>query len=256
MKQTPIASRSLLVKPLGRKAYGSITHLPGSRLGPGDHRCDLGQARICTVSSRDRHDRILVTEKLDGANTAVVKHHGTILALSRAGYRTDHSLYAHHQMFAAWVLSRQDRFDALLNEGEQLSGEWLALAHGTRYMLSHDPWVVFDGFDAAHRRWLWAQLEDRVGDQFVLPRVLHAGGSLSVEVALAMLGATGFHGAQDVPEGAVWRVERKGQVDFVAKFVRSDKVDGRYLPEITGGDPVWNWSPDTGNTTASKEGPL
>jgi hypothetical protein len=32
-------------------------------------------------------------------------------------------------------------------------------------------------------------------------------------------------------------------VDFLAKWVRPDKVDGMYLPEISGKEPVWNWRP-------------
>lgn len=36
----------LPTKPLGHKAYGSIPHLPTSRLGPGDHHVTEGQARI------------------------------------------------------------------------------------------------------------------------------------------------------------------------------------------------------------------
>lgn len=35
-------------KPLGIKAYGSIPHLPGSRLGAGDHHLAIGQALIAT----------------------------------------------------------------------------------------------------------------------------------------------------------------------------------------------------------------
>lgn len=73
-------------KPLGRKAYGSIGHLPGSRLGPGDHHVHAGQGRICTLVARDRHDQIIVTEKVDGSCCAVAKVEGQILALGRAGY--------------------------------------------------------------------------------------------------------------------------------------------------------------------------
>ncbi len=53
-------------KPLGIKNYGHIPHLPGSRMGPGDHHCDAGQARIATQTLRDRHDSVIVLEKLDG----------------------------------------------------------------------------------------------------------------------------------------------------------------------------------------------
>jgi hypothetical protein len=51
------------------------------------------------------------------------------------------------------------------------------------------------------------------------------------------------HGAIDEPEGAVWRVERQGQVDFLTKYVRPGKADGCYLPELSGEEPVWNWRP-------------
>lgn len=35
----------------------------------------------------------------------------------------------------------------------------------------------------------------------------------------------------DKIEGAVWRVERKGVVDFLAKYVRHGKVDGKYIDQ-------------------------
>ena len=60
---------------------------------------------------------------------------------------------------------------------------------------------------------------------------------------MKMLGQFGFHGALEPVEGAVWRVERKGKVDFLGKYVRPDKIDGCYLPEINGGAAVWNWRP-------------
>lgn len=48
---------------------------------------------------------------------------------------------------------------------------------------------------------------------------------------------------RDEIEGVVYRVERHGEVDFLAKWVRPDKVDGCFLPEISGKEPVWNWKP-------------
>jgi hypothetical protein len=35
--------------------------------------------------------------------------------------------------------------------------------------------------------------------------------------------------------------ERIWQVDFLVKYVRPDKLDGIYLPELSGKEPVWNW---------------
>lgn len=91
------------IKPLGHRAYGSIPHLPGSRLGPGDHHCGEGQARIATIKTRDRHDIVIVQEKLDGSNCSVAKIEGKIIALTRAGYEAITSEYPVHRAFSKYV---------------------------------------------------------------------------------------------------------------------------------------------------------
>jgi len=40
------------------------------------------------------------------------------------------------------------------------------------------------------------------------------------------------------------RVERNAKVDFLTKWVRPDKEDGRYLPDVSGQRAVWNWRPE------------
>jgi hypothetical protein len=78
--------------------------------------------------------------------------------------------------------------------------------------------------------------------------LIHEGGPLSIAAAMARLAEGGFHGAIDPVEGAVWRVERRTgdtrRVDFLAKYVRPDKVDGSLLSENTGCPAVWNWRPE------------
>ena len=132
------------VKPLGQKAYGSIPHLPGSRLGEGDHHVSEGQAIIATKKTRDKNDLVIVQEKLDGSNCSVAKVNGQVSALGRSGYLAETSPYPQHQLFAKWVRSEEPRFAKLLNEGERVCGEWLAQAHGTKYNLQHEPFVPFD----------------------------------------------------------------------------------------------------------------
>src|ERR1044072_7378545 len=97
-------------KPLGIKNYGSIAHLPDSRMGAGDHHCDPGQARIATEKQRDRHDRIIVQEKLDGSNVGVARIDDKIFPLTRAGYTADTSPYRQHWEFGNWVYANQTRF--------------------------------------------------------------------------------------------------------------------------------------------------
>ena len=231
------------IKPLGRKAYGSIPHLPGSRLGPGDHHCHPGQETICCIKARDRHDRIIVTEKLDGGNVAIAKLGGVIHALGRAGYPAITSPFEQHHFFDAWVKDSPGLWSAMLSDGEALHGEWLAMAHGTRYDLPHGPFVAFD-LTRDGSRVLHDELVERCERYSITtPKVISDGSPIAVDAALELLGEQGHHGALEPVEGAVWRVERRGKFDFLAKFVRPDKQDGKYLAEIGGGEPYWHWRP-------------
>lgn len=241
------------IKPLGRKAYGSIGHLPCSRIGPGDHFVHVGQQAICTVKPR-KGDRIIVNEKLDGACMSVANIDGNLIALSRAGYAARDALYEHLKIFDDYVCERHEDFAAIVQPGERVVGEWLALAHGTIYdpnCESFAPFIAFDLFRGKDRV-LRDEFMERVAPRFQTAAVLSDGPwALCVEGALSKLIGChangfhwkGFHGALDDVEGAVWRVEREGRVDFLAKFVRHEKMDGKYLPNISGRDPIWHWQP-------------
>jgi hypothetical protein len=240
-------------KPLGGKNYGSIAHLPGSRMGPGDHKCHEGQERICNTQTRDKHDLIIVLEKLDGSNVGVAKVNGEIVALTRAGYLAHTSPYEQHHIFGRWVQENAPKFAGVLSEGERIVGEWLIQAHGTRYDLTgRSPFVAFDIIRSGMEREPWAEVKRRLEGRFSLPFEAHSGGAISIADAMENLGEYGKYGALDPIEGAVWRVERNelvskhqsGErrwcVDFLAKYVRPDKADGTYLESVTGKPPVFN----------------
>ena len=226
------------IKPLNGKNYGSICHLPESRMGPSDHHCHEGQSRICTIKTRDKNDIIIVQEKLDGSNVGVCRVDDEILAISRAGYLCWDSSYEQHRRFALWVNVNKYRFMSILNNGERLCGEWLAQAHSTRYKLAHEPFVAFDLIKNRMDRITFDEFNDRLKGLFVTPKLLHVGGSISIESSMKLLGKYGHHGAIDEVEGIVYRVERNGKVDFLAKYVRPDKQDGVYLHGEQ--DIVWN----------------
>src|SRR5882724_9419662 len=92
-------------KPSRMKSYGHITHLPGSRMGTGDHKCEAGEARIATLKARDRHDNIIVQEKLDGKNVGVARLDGALYPLVRAGYVADTSRFEQHWRFLRLTLA-------------------------------------------------------------------------------------------------------------------------------------------------------
>lgn len=234
------------IKPLGRKAYGSIGHIHGSRLGPGDHHVHEGQSAICTTAA-PKGTRVTVQTKLDGSCVAAaLLDTGELVALGRAGYLARTSNYEMHHMWADWVETNEARFRHVLQPGERLVGEWLAQAHGTRYDLTgREPFVAFD-IMTGDRRLTTDEFADRLyegvwGDDepFATPDTM--SGPLDPLDALNEL----YDYGADEPEGVVYRVEtvRRGEwtVDFLAKWVRPDKIDGQYLT----GEAVWNWRPET-----------
>lgn len=138
---------------------------------------------------------------------------------------------------------KQD-FRYVLQEGERVCGEWLMQAHGTIYKLPHEPLVIFD-LMKDHTRLQYDALLNRVKQGgFTVPKLLHRGNPISIQYAIDILGEHGYHGAVDKAEGCVWRIERKGVVDFLVKYVRPEKTDGIYLPEISKKEPIWNWFPN------------
>ncbi len=240
-------------KPLGHKSYGHIPHLPLSRMGPSDHKCNEGQARIATEKKRDKHDVIICQEKLDGSNVGVAKLDREIIALTRAGYLASTSPYEQHHYFSKWVEKNKLRFNEILNEGERICGEWLLMAHGTRYNLPSEPFVAFDIFDNKNQRLIWDAFTERnkPDDLFFPAIVLSHNDPISIKDAIIKLNEYNFYGAIDEREGCVWRVERnkiinqqtgerKRVVDFLVKYVRPDKQDGIYMESISGKPPVWN----------------
>lgn len=230
------------MKPLGRKTYGSIGHLPTSRLGPGDWHVHEGQARIATQKLRDKHDRVFVQEKLDGSCCGVgLLDDGQIVALGRAGYLAQSSKFEQHQLFAHWVRENEDRFRAVLDTpGERVVGEWMAQAHGTVYAIAGDPFVAFDIMQGTERL-PTLDTYARLGGYFETPHLVETEPVDPVELFNRCRG--GFFAAEGDCEGFVYRVERHGKVDFLAKWVRPDKVDGCLLPEMSGKDAVWLWRP-------------
>lgn len=218
----------------------------GTGLAAGkDYGIHEGQAKILTKKAPKGY-RIIVQEKLDGSNVAVANIDGELVAINRAGYPCVSAPWEQHRLFHLWVLNNPDRF-AFLRPGERVCGEWLAQAHGTRYRLPHEPFVAFDIIAGAPDakgvvpRMTFDEVRNRC-EGLVQPDLISDGPPCPVETALDLLRPE-VHGALDPIEGCVWRAERDGRVEFLAKYVRPDKVDGCYLPEVSGVDPVWNWRP-------------
>lgn len=124
----------------------------------------------------------------------------------------------------------------------------MAMAIGTTYDTSHSGFAPFIAFDLfrENKRVLTDEFVARVtSHDLPLRHCLHDGAeALSLDLIVERLGTYGHHGALEPVEGAIWRVEREGRVDFLAKYVHPHKIDGKYLPsEETGAQAIYYWEP-------------
>lgn len=218
-------------------AYGSIGHLPNSRLGEGDHSIDPAQAAICT-DGRPGLD-VYVQTKLDGACVAVYRDDDILYPITRNGYDCAMSNFEHHRMFARWAAIHYDQIMDTIDPGQKLVGEWLALAHGTIYSGLTDETVFrpFDIFTGKIRIGI-QELYYRLGHGMMFPPDC-IDKAMQPEVAMAQLNDSGA----DEPEGVVYKVYRLNAHAFSAKWVQPNKIDGKYLKNEDGTihEPVWNW---------------
>jgi len=211
------------------KNYGSIPHFSFSRLGPGDHYCNPGQEKIMTENTRSWKDLIIVTEKLDGSNVGIIRKNG-IHAITRSGYSANSSNYDQHKMFSVWI--KDYNFD-FLDENERIVGEWMYLAHGTKYIIDNQDLLFrpFDIFDKNNNRISYMNFLDRIRyTKFTPPKLLHIGSAVKIKHIEKKLQNIDCIRIEKC-EGAVYRCEKDGIFDFLIKYVRHNKVDGKYLKE-------------------------
>lgn len=231
--------RGKMKKAISGRNYGSIPHLLDSKLGDHDKYIHEGQDAIIRKGGRDKHDAVYVSLKLDGTNVGVARKGDQLIPVQRKGYDCRTSPYEQHHKFADFVEDHRPQFLNLLKDGERIAGEWIYQASGIQYELSELPFVPFDIFNASGERepWLymcaWVESVSDFCPPFFLERKFKDHFRESSR-DLEMLG-TDFHARPmscDLHEGLVYRVERKGKFDFMAKWVRQDFHPGKYLPGV------------------------
>ncbi|MEM6737213.1 MAG: hypothetical protein AAF620_14205 [Bacteroidota bacterium] len=98
------------------------------------------------------------------------------------------------------------------------------------YKLDHEPFVPFDLMIAEKRTNYMDFVKRILPHDFVLPNLIHIGQPIAIKHFESVV-ENGSHGATEKIEGGIWRVERKQQVDFLIKYVKNGKEDGKYLSE-------------------------
>lgn len=228
-------------KVLPYKTYNKIGHLSKSRLGEGDHFIDSKTEAQLTKQLTDPLALIYVEEKLDGSNVCVVRWKGELRCLTRSGYDCEKSNQEQHRMFARWVHNRRDLLGILLCEEEdRVVGEWLVLAHGTKYQVDwgNEAFIAFDLYTKNREVYYFDKIKLFSSVGLKTPRLLHLGGACSTNRAIKLLEEPSYHKPEDA-EGVIYRMERMGNKPSIkAKLVKKNKEDGKYIKD---GQVIWNW---------------
>ncbi|WP_260393890.1 hypothetical protein [Riemerella anatipestifer] len=108
--------------------------------------------------------------------------------------------------------------------------------------INTEPIVFFDYFSPENKRWTQDNLLEKLNHyELNSPRLLHKGDAISTELLIPILNQkTPTIESVELPEGMVYRMERKDEVDFLAKWVRSDFCNGQYNIHTENDTPVWN----------------
>ncbi|MEN0062683.1 MAG: RNA ligase family protein [Myxococcota bacterium] len=123
------------------RKYPRIPHLPGSaRHGDDD------QVPWASMQAFVGH-RVVVTEKLDGANAGVSFVSGALQLQSRGHVLTGGARERHFALFKAWAAAQEAALYEALGERFVVYGEWLYARHTVFYDALPHYFVAFDVYD-------------------------------------------------------------------------------------------------------------
>jgi hypothetical protein len=130
--------------------YPRTPHLAGSRLQPGDE--DLAQVPLAAL----RDARVVIEEKVDGANAAFRFDDGGRLHLqSRGHFLTGGGRERHFDLFKRWATAHQARFFERLGPRFVVFGEWVYAKHTIFYDRLPGYFLEYDVLDLrGARQWL------------------------------------------------------------------------------------------------------
>jgi ATP-dependent RNA circularization protein (DNA/RNA ligase family) len=117
-------------------------HLEGSRLQSGDE--DLSQVRVSELFGK----RVIIEEKVDGANAGIsFSHDGSLLLQSRGHYLTGGPREKHWDLFKQWAAVHEATLLNIIGDRYIIYGEWLFAKHTVFYDLLPHYFLAFDVFD-------------------------------------------------------------------------------------------------------------
>ncbi|MGN1235385.1 MAG: RNA ligase family protein [Christensenellaceae bacterium] len=124
------------------RKYPRTPHLEGSRLQPGDE--DLSQVRFSEIAGK----RLVVEEKIDGANSAIsFSSKGDLYLQSRGHYLTGGYRERHYHLMKQWANVHRESFYSVLGNRYIMYGEWMYAKHTVFYDALPAYFMEFDIYD-------------------------------------------------------------------------------------------------------------
>ncbi|MEV6104411.1 RNA ligase family protein [Streptomyces sp. NPDC051940] len=215
------------------RKYPRTPHLQGSRLQPGDE--DLAQVPFARIAGR----RLVVEEKLDGANAAVSFGPGGELRLqSRGHYLTGGPREKQFARFKAWAAAVAPQLYERLGERYVLYGEWLYAKHTVFYDALPHYFCEFDVLDREDATFLDTprRRELLAGTPVCSVPVLHEGPLRTLAELTALVGPSTVRTPrwrEALREAAV--AQGLDPERTAAETDASDDMEGLYLKVEEGG---------------------
>ncbi len=131
--------------------YPRTLHIQGSRFQHGDH--DLEAVPWEDLAGK----RLVVEEKMDGANAGISFEDGKLMLQSRGHYLRGGAREKHFAMFKQWAASRETELYEILGETHVMYGEWLFAKHTCFYDALPHYFMEFDILEKKTSRFLSTQ---------------------------------------------------------------------------------------------------
>lgn len=216
--------------------YPRTPHLEGSCLQPGDE--DLSQIPFEAICGK----RIVVEEKVDGANTAIsFSEKGDLLLQSRGHYLEGGYREKHYDLFKQWATVHSDRFFRVLGARYIMYGEWLFAKHTVYYDALPHYFLEFDILDRNTDKYL--STEERKKLTKYLPvcsvPVLKIGCFNNKEELLSLLGKSNY--ITENKMNSLSEQSRKLGLDVDRQFRETDPsnlMEGLYIKVEENGEVV------------------
>jgi len=189
------------------KSFATVQHLLGSKMIDAEDKL-LGSEQIKWLTQRRRvsADMVIVTEKVDGMNAAVLRRGNLLHPLIKKGYDCRANPLPWINAFANFVEENDARFLSVLEDGERICGEWMVKTHTLSYKLPHEPFIAFDIIKDSERMPYLSFRERVASGNFIVAGLVHMGEAIPPNMALQLL-QDGYHGVIGEPEGVVYRYE-------------------------------------------------